>query len=173
MKSKLVKIETKCRLCYKKKLHHLISLGNQPLANSLNNKMQIKELKFPLNLCMCKNCKTVQIKETINPKILFEKYFWQTATSFAAKKFSKIFCKKILSYLKCKKPFILEIASNDGTFLMPFKKNGLEVLGIDPDAKEAILFALLANEAVAGTPLFAGGHATKIPITMGKMSFPL
>jgi anhydro-N-acetylmuramic acid kinase len=48
-----------------------------------------------------------------------------------------------------------------------------EVLGINPDAKEAILFALLANEAVAGTPLFAGGHATKIPITMGKMSFPI
>ncbi len=47
-----------------------------------------------------------------------------------------------------------------------------EVLGINPDAKEAILFALLANEAVAGTPLFAGGHATKIPITMGKFSFP-
>jgi anhydro-N-acetylmuramic acid kinase len=48
-----------------------------------------------------------------------------------------------------------------------------EVLGINPDAKEAILFALLANEAVAGTPLFAGGHATKIPTTMGKVSFPL
>jgi anhydro-N-acetylmuramic acid kinase len=48
-----------------------------------------------------------------------------------------------------------------------------DVLGINPDAKEAILFALLANEAVAGTPLFAGGHATKIPTTMGKISFPL
>jgi len=48
-----------------------------------------------------------------------------------------------------------------------------DVIGINPDAKEAILFALLANEAVAGTPLFAGGHATKIPISMGKISFPL
>jgi anhydro-N-acetylmuramic acid kinase len=48
-----------------------------------------------------------------------------------------------------------------------------EVLGINPDAKEAILFALLANEAIAGMPLFAGGRATKIPITMGKVSFPL
>ena len=46
------------------------------------------------------------------------------------------------------------------------------ILGIHPDAKEAILFALLANEAVVGTPLFAGGHATKIPVTMGKFSFP-
>jgi anhydro-N-acetylmuramic acid kinase len=48
-----------------------------------------------------------------------------------------------------------------------------DMIGINPDAKEAILFALLANEAVAGTPLFAGGYATKIPITMGKISFPI
>lgn len=47
-----------------------------------------------------------------------------------------------------------------------------DILGVHPDAKEAILFALLGNEAVAGTPLFAGGHATKIPVTMGKFSFP-
>lgn len=144
MKSRFVRVETKCRLCYKKKLHHLLSLGNQPLANHLNNKIPTKELRFPLNLCICKNCKTVQIKETINPKFLFEKYLWQTSTSFAAKKFSKIFCDKILPYLGCKKPFVLEIASNDGTFLIPFKKKGLEVLGIDP-AKNLSIISLKKN----------------------------
>jgi len=45
-------------------------------------------------------------------------------------------------------------------------------IGMHPDAKEAILFALLANEAVAGEPMFAGNHATKMPVTMGKISFP-
>ena len=132
MKSAKYKIEKKCRICSKKRLFNLINLGNQPLANRLNNKITKKDLKIPLNLCICKDCKTVQIKETVNPKILFEKYFWQTSTSVAARKFSKIFSKKILSYLKCKNPFVLEIASNDGTFLVPFKERGLEVLGVDP-----------------------------------------
>jgi anhydro-N-acetylmuramic acid kinase len=50
-------------------------------------------------------------------------------------------------------------------------KSSMEI-GILPDAKEAILFALLGNEAVAGTPLLAGGNATKIATTMGKISFP-
>lgn len=50
-------------------------------------------------------------------------------------------------------------------------KSSLEI-GILPDAKEAILFSLLANEAVAGTPLLAGGNATKVATTMGKISFP-
>lgn len=45
-------------------------------------------------------------------------------------------------------------------------------LGIHPDAKEAILFAVLANECLAGSPMYVGGNATKIPVTMGKISFP-
>jgi len=45
-------------------------------------------------------------------------------------------------------------------------------IGIHPDAKEAILFALLANEAVAGRPLLAGERSTKVATTMGKISFP-
>jgi len=50
-------------------------------------------------------------------------------------------------------------------------KSSMEI-GILPDAKEAILFALLGNEAVAGTSLLAGGNATKVATTMGKISFP-
>ncbi len=45
-------------------------------------------------------------------------------------------------------------------------------IGLQPDAKEAILFALLANECVAGAPMYAGGNATKVPVSMGKISLP-
>jgi anhydro-N-acetylmuramic acid kinase len=38
----------------------------------------------------------------------------------------------------------------------------LETLGVHPDAKEAVLFAVLANEALAGSPI----------LSMGKISFP-
>lgn len=47
-----------------------------------------------------------------------------------------------------------------------------EIIGIDPNAKEAILFAVLANEAVAGEAMYAGNNATKVPVSMGKISFP-
>ncbi|MEJ7610545.1 MAG: anhydro-N-acetylmuramic acid kinase [Ferruginibacter sp.] len=44
---------------------------------------------------------------------------------------------------------------------------------IDPDAKEAILFALLANECVAGNPEVFKGISEKMPaVSMGKISFP-
>jgi len=44
-------------------------------------------------------------------------------------------------------------------------------LGIDPDAKEAVLFAILANECICGNPdIFNGGKM--IATSMGKLSFP-
>ena len=43
-------------------------------------------------------------------------------------------------------------------------------LGIDPDAKEAILFAILANECICGSDFKNEGI---IPVSMGKISFPL
>ena len=42
-------------------------------------------------------------------------------------------------------------------------------LGINPDAKEAILFALLGNEALCGEPITIGGNPA---VLMGKFSFP-
>jgi len=44
-------------------------------------------------------------------------------------------------------------------------------LGINPDAKEAALFALLANECVAGEPEVFEGTGL-LPVRMGKISFP-
>ena len=46
-------------------------------------------------------------------------------------------------------------------------------LGIDPDAKEAVLFAVLANECVCGDPSLMGDRVEGIPaVAMGKISFP-
>jgi anhydro-N-acetylmuramic acid kinase len=46
-------------------------------------------------------------------------------------------------------------------------------LGINPDAKEAVLFATLANECLCGEETMMGSGRNGIPsVTMGKISFP-
>ena len=46
-------------------------------------------------------------------------------------------------------------------------------LQLNPDAKEAVLFAILANECIAGGYTSIGGDLKDIPsVTMGKISFP-
>lgn len=48
-----------------------------------------------------------------------------------------------------------------------------QALGINPDAKEAVLFAILANETLVGDSASVKGESNQSnPITMGKISFP-
>ncbi|MBU2978178.1 anhydro-N-acetylmuramic acid kinase [Alteromonas sp. C1M14] len=48
----------------------------------------------------------------------------------------------------------------------------LATIGINPDAKEALLFAILANETLGGTPCFNGNKYAIPNTTMGKISLP-
>ena len=48
----------------------------------------------------------------------------------------------------------------------------IESIGINPDAKEAILFAVLANECVCGNISSDKGTKGILPVSMGKISFP-
>ena len=50
--------------------------------------------------------------------------------------------------------------------LKPVPIRDTSVLGIDPDAKEAVIFAALANE------LLCGGEAFPEQASLGKISFP-
>lgn len=51
--------------------------------------------------------------------------------------------------------------------------NSTADLGINPDAKEAVLFAVLANEAINGGATTFGSAASRMPtVSMGKISFP-
>lgn len=121
-----------CRICNSNNISPLINLGNQPLANNLKKGYSSSEDCYPLQICQCKNCSVIQLTETVKATVLFDKYVWVTGTSNVAKQYSEIFYQRCLRYLKDKDNFVVEIASNDGTFLIPFKKNGYQVLGVDP-----------------------------------------
>lgn len=57
---------------------------------------------------------------------------------------------------------------------IPFAKfKNTNSLGINPDAKEAVLFALLANENICGNAIDFGTNNGIPSIVMGKISFPV
>ena len=57
--------------------------------------------------------------------------------------------------------------------LANFPIKSLEELGVAGDAKEAVLFAVLANETVAGSDDSSFGQLAGVPnVSMGKVSFP-
>lgn len=65
-------------------------------------------------------------------------------------------------------PLMMDYLKN--LLLCPFKKT--DDLGINGDAKEAILFAILANETVAGGNTDFGSKKGIPSVTMGKISLP-
>ncbi|OUU51932.1 MAG: hypothetical protein CBC25_04410 [Pelagibacteraceae bacterium TMED65] len=123
---------TECRICKSKNFEIVLDLGNQPPANSLYEKDSEMPPEVPLRLMFCNDCKTVQLGESVEPNYLFSRYVWVTGTSESTKSYSKIFAQKAFSRLSTVIPSVLEIASNDGTFLKPFIEAGCDVLGVDP-----------------------------------------
>ena len=123
----------KCRIS-NSELINILHLGEQPLANSLKNNQKNNEDKFPLSISFCEESSLVQLNETINKEILFDHYVWVTGTSKTTQRYANVFADRLISNLDPKQEdFIIEIASNDGTFLNPFLTKGYKnVLGVDP-----------------------------------------
>ncbi len=148
-----------CRSCGAGDIKTFFDLGLQPPANSLVKNPSQKEDVYPLSLSWCPRCNLVQLNETIDPKVLFSQYVWVTGTSKTANEFSITFCDELLRRAGAEtNGYVLEIASNDGTFLVPFMKKGFRVLGIDP----AENIADMANKAGIPTKaVFFGNEAAK------------
>jgi len=122
-----------CRICNNKNIEEFIDLGDQPPANSLIKSVDENEKYYPLSLSWCPKCNLVQLNHTVDPKELFSNYFWVTSTSKISVEHSKKFYNEILKRKNnLKDGYVLEVASNDGTFLLPFVENNYKVLGVDP-----------------------------------------
>ncbi|MBA3052134.1 class I SAM-dependent methyltransferase [bacterium] len=138
----------KCRVCGYGEIKTILALGRQPLANSLNKKVDNNEKKYPLTIAFCPKCSLVQLKETVRKEVLFDRYVWVTGTSATAQKYSETFFKRTVKTAGLRKgDIVVEIASNDGTFLKPFIKKGYNVLGVEPAAN----IAAMANRSGVNT----------------------
>ena len=138
-----------CRLCLSKNMHLVLDLDNQPPANSLRKDLSEPVPEAPLALLRCDDCSVIQLTASVDPAYLFSQYVWVTATSTTARSYSETYCAEVLKRSVVESPFVVEIASNDGTFLKQFKSEGCPVLGVDPAQNIA------ANATNAGIPTWA------------------
>ncbi len=121
-----------CRLCNSKKINIVFEVGKTPLANSYTKKsISIKLKKYPLGLNLCNNCGHLQLTHSIKPEKMFSNYLYKTNTSYKNFLHFKNYANEIKKIYK-KNGKILDIASNDGTFLNFFNRKNFLRVGIDP-----------------------------------------
>ena len=119
------------KLTMKNKLIEFLDLGYQPLANKFlkKNELKKKEEKYRLKICFNKKNYLVTIKRRISSKKMFDnKYPYRSSMSKLVLNSFKKLSKKVTKSLKPNN--ILEIGSNDGSFMKNFNKN--YIVGIEP-----------------------------------------
>ena len=113
----------KCRIS-KKKSKVFLNLGKMPLANGfLNKSKNIKEYFYPLKVAFTKELSLIQLVENPPPKKMFNKeYPFYTSSSKYMKNHFYNFAQFVKKKFLKKNSLIIELGSNDGTFLSNFNK---------------------------------------------------
>ncbi len=123
-----------CRSCGNTNLERVVSLGFHPLANNLVNKKEDKCDLYPLELNYCPICHNCQLSVAVDQKKMFSNYLYTSSTTRSFRDHFINAAKQYVNQFKLKKnSLIIDIGSNDGIALRPFKDLGYNnILGIEP-----------------------------------------
>jgi len=158
----------KCRICGNPKLEKILDLGDTPPANSFLSKKNLKrkESKFPLVLVFCDKCSLVQLGHSVDPKVLFQNYHYNTGASKPLVNHFQNMAEEISKkYLNGKDDLLVEFGSNDGVLIGTLKDRH-RVLGVDPASNVAKLAKERGVETI--TDYFGKQSAKKITKKFGN-----
>lgn len=144
-----------CRLCGSRELTRVFQLAATPPANAFLKKEALAsgtEVKYPLDLWFCETCTHLQLRDVVDPEILFRDYVYVSGTSPVFVDHFRRYRDFLFERFPLRSgQLAFEIGSNDGTLLRFFSEKGMKVLGVDP----AVKIAKQATDAGIPTlPLF-------------------
>src|SRR3989344_9463364 len=132
-----------CQICRKAGLIELLNLGHQPIVQEYVSSGELKqqETVYPLALVRCRACGLLQLDYIVEPKKVFhQEYPYRTGlTNMLLRNFEQLADGMHGQKMFGKGDLVVDIGSNDGTLLKPFKARGARVVGIEPTnaAKDA------------------------------------
>jgi len=125
-----------CRSCNSTSLKKVFDLGNHKLTGVFPKKKDHKVDTGRLRMVLCKHCSMLQLENSFNPKKMYgSNYGYMSSQNLSMidhLRNKSIKLKKIVNIKSSE--IILDIGSNDGTFLDFFDKK-YKLIGIDPSSK--------------------------------------
>ena len=163
----------KCRLCNSNDIKQVLNLKPTSVGDDFVSKNKLCEVQptYPLDLFLCKHCGHVQLGYVVDPNILFRDYTYASSISTSLIKHFELKSSEMIDLFELgENDLVVDIGSNDGSFLRFFNDAGINVIGIDP----AVEIAQKANESgietivdfftpsVANSIIDRKGHASLI-----------
>lgn len=124
---------TRCRFCERSQLKTFLTLRPMPKPNAFLVDVTEHEEYFPLAVCRCLDCGLVQLTHMVNPEAMFSHYVYASAMSQTMMQHFDDASLNLIKYIsKPDSALVMDIGSNDGSFLRYFQNHGTRVLGVDP-----------------------------------------
>jgi SAM-dependent methyltransferase len=135
-------LDMQCRVCGEQTVDEFLDLGEQPHCNRLIPPALAdrREPRFPLRAGFCQNCSLVQIDHTIPKESMFSDYPYVSGTTKTlVEHFRETAQRLVETYDLGPSDLVVDIGSNDGTWLKQYRPFGLRAVGVEPAANVAAL----------------------------------
>ena len=140
IKNKIIHLK-KCKICGNTDLRKIIQLNKQYISATFvksNKDNSLSKIRSPLTLVLCSkkknrnSCGHLQLREIINPDLLYRKYFYRSATNDTMRKDLKDVVVQVQKLVKLYSgDSIVDIGSNDCTLLNYYNKK-YNLFGFEP-----------------------------------------
>src|SRR5579862_1509762 len=124
-----------CRVCRGARLEQFLDLAGQPHCNSLllPEALERAEPRYPLRVWFCADCTTVQIDHTVPKEEMFGVYLYVSGTTETLRRHFQASAERLAERLKLAAgDLVVDIGSNDGTWLKCYERWQLRAVGIEP-----------------------------------------
>lgn len=167
---------TNCLACGSDNLVPVRKFPDMPLTDAyLKSKVDsLNQHKFPLGLSSCPSCGHLQLDYLVNPEESYSDYLYQSNITPGLSSSFNDYARHLKDSSKNSQLSVLDVGSNDGSFLNSCRLNGLNAYGVEPNSQ----LASAANQhGLATLQTFFDTHiseklvATSFPVVYDFITF--
>lgn len=129
-----------CPICESDSWEIVLPLTATPLGDRLSDSSDAARAlpKYALDLALCSSCGHTFLPFVVAPEESYGSYFFETSDSPGlSDSMKKLATQLFQDYSSPDSTYVLDIGSNDGTWLQHFRDLGAQVLGIEPSMRHA------------------------------------
>jgi SAM-dependent methyltransferase len=124
-----------CRLCSSDKIEIAWNLCPAPYGDLFKkDKLSAVGLtKHSLTLMLCRNCKHLQLAEEVDADEIYCEYVYQSSVTSGLRTYYQRLAQEMVNLIGLTpSSLVVDVGSNDGTGLLPYKGYGIRVFGVEP-----------------------------------------